>query len=48
MKLYLFDDSVADTWHPFSLTRPCSELIFGTSLLRERLERFAGRPPHPF
>ena len=44
MKLYLFDDSVADTWHPFSLTRPCSELLFGTSLLRERLERFAGRP----
>ena len=44
MKLYLFDDSVADTWHPFSLTRPCSELLFGTSLMRERLERFAGRP----
>ena len=44
MKLYLFDDRVADTWHPFSLTRPCSELLFGTSLLRERLERFAGRP----
>jgi UDP-N-acetylglucosamine diphosphorylase/glucosamine-1-phosphate N-acetyltransferase len=44
MKLYLFDDSVADTWHPFSLTRPCSELLFGTSLLRKRLERFAGRP----
>ena len=44
MKLYLFDDSVADTWHPFSLTRPCSELLFGTSLLRERLQRFAGRP----
>jgi UDP-N-acetylglucosamine diphosphorylase/glucosamine-1-phosphate N-acetyltransferase len=44
MKLYLFDDRVSDTWHPFSLTRPCSELLFGTSLLRERLERFAGRP----
>ncbi len=44
MKLYLFDDRVADAWHPFSLTRPCSELLFGTSLLRERLERFAGRP----
>jgi UDP-N-acetylglucosamine diphosphorylase/glucosamine-1-phosphate N-acetyltransferase len=44
MKLYLFDDRVADAWHPFSLTRPCSELLFGTSLLRERIERFAGRP----
>lgn len=44
MKLYLFDDRVADSWHPFSLTRPGSELLFGTLLLRERLERFAGRP----
>ncbi len=44
MKLYLFDDAVADGWHPFSLTRPCSELLFGTLLLRERIERFAGRP----
>jgi UDP-N-acetylglucosamine diphosphorylase/glucosamine-1-phosphate N-acetyltransferase len=44
MKLYLFDDRVADSWHPFSLTRPCSELLFGTLLLRERIERFAGRP----
>ncbi|NNK47373.1 MAG: hypothetical protein HKP01_00715 [Gemmatimonadetes bacterium] len=44
MKLYLFDDWVADGWHPYSLTRPCSELLFGTLLLRERLERFAGRP----
>jgi len=44
MKLYLFDDRIADAWHPFSLTRPVSELLFGTLLLRERLERFAGRP----
>jgi UDP-N-acetylglucosamine diphosphorylase/glucosamine-1-phosphate N-acetyltransferase len=44
MKLYLFDDRIADSWHPFSLTRPGSELLFGTLLLRERLERFAGRP----
>jgi UDP-N-acetylglucosamine diphosphorylase/glucosamine-1-phosphate N-acetyltransferase len=43
VKLYLFDDQVADGWHPFALTRPCGELLFGTMLLRERLERFAGR-----
>ena len=44
MRLYLVDDRMADDWYPFSLTRPCSELLFGTLLLRERLERFAGRP----
>lgn len=44
MKLYVFDDSVADGWHPFALTRPCSELLFGTMRLRQRIERFAGRP----
>lgn len=42
MKLYVFDDRVADGWHPFALTRPCGELRFGTMLLRERLEAFAG------
>lgn len=44
MKLYLFDDQIADGWHPFSLTRPCSELLFGTMRLRQRIERYAGRP----
>jgi len=44
MRLYLVDDRVTDDWYPFSLTRPCSELLYGTLLLRERLERFAGRP----
>ncbi len=44
MKLYLFDDRVADAWHPFALTRPAGELLFGALLLRERLERYAGRP----
>jgi UDP-N-acetylglucosamine diphosphorylase/glucosamine-1-phosphate N-acetyltransferase len=43
VELYLFDDGVADAWHPFSLTRPCGELLFGAMLLRERLERYAGR-----
>ncbi len=42
MRLYLFDDRTADAWHPFSLTRPGSELLFGMILQRERLERFAG------
>jgi UDP-N-acetylglucosamine diphosphorylase/glucosamine-1-phosphate N-acetyltransferase len=44
MKLYLFDDRATDAWHPFQLTRPASELLFGALLLRQRLERFAGRP----
>lgn len=43
MKLLLFDDRVADGWSPFALSRPVSELRFGVPLLRERLERFAGR-----
>lgn len=42
MRLYVFDDAVADEWAPFSLTRPCGELLYGRWLLRERLERFAG------
>lgn len=44
MKLFLFDERSTDAWHPFSLTRPAAELLFGAHLLRERLERFAGRP----
>lgn len=44
MRLYIFDDRVADGWHPFALTRPCGELRFGTMLLRERLEGYAGVP----
>lgn len=44
MKLFLFDDRIADAWYPFSLTRPVGELLYGAQLLRERLERFAGRP----
>lgn len=43
MRLYLFDDQTADRWTPFSLSRPCGELRFGDRLLRQRLERFAGR-----
>jgi UDP-N-acetylglucosamine diphosphorylase/glucosamine-1-phosphate N-acetyltransferase len=43
VRLYLFDDARADGWSPFALSRPVSELRFGCLLLRERLERFAGR-----
>ncbi|MCL7979961.1 MAG: hypothetical protein M8865_08650 [marine benthic group bacterium] len=43
VKLYLFDEGLTDAWHPFALTRPCGELRFGDSLLRERLETFVGR-----
>ena len=42
--LYLFDDAVARSWEPFSLTRPSGELLFGAFLLRERAERFWGSP----
>lgn len=44
MRLYVFDDEVADGWAPFSLTRPCGELRFGCLGLRERLELAAGLP----
>lgn len=42
MRLLLFDDRRSDGWHPFSLSRPVSELRFGCLLQRRRLERWAG------
>jgi UDP-N-acetylglucosamine diphosphorylase/glucosamine-1-phosphate N-acetyltransferase len=42
VRLFIFDDRTADAWLPFSLSRPCAELLYGTLLLRQRLERFAG------
>lgn len=42
MKLFIFDDVRAGGWAPFALTRPISELRYGSWLLRERLERAAG------
>jgi UDP-N-acetylglucosamine diphosphorylase / glucose-1-phosphate thymidylyltransferase / UDP-N-acetylgalactosamine diphosphorylase / glucosamine-1-phosphate N-acetyltransferase / galactosamine-1-phosphate N-acetyltransferase len=42
--LYIFDDEVARSWEPFSLTRPAGELLFGALLLRERAERYWGAP----
>ncbi len=37
--LVLFDDAVARSWMPFSLTRPVGELLFGALRTRERAER---------
>jgi len=42
VKLWLFDDAVADAWAPFALSRPVGELRFGALLLRERTERWTG------
>ncbi len=40
--LFLFDDEIARSWEPFSLTRPAGELLFGAFLLRERSEVYWG------
>jgi UDP-N-acetylglucosamine diphosphorylase / glucose-1-phosphate thymidylyltransferase / UDP-N-acetylgalactosamine diphosphorylase / glucosamine-1-phosphate N-acetyltransferase / galactosamine-1-phosphate N-acetyltransferase len=42
MRLYLVEDAKARGWTPFSETRPAGELLYGTLLLRERIERAAG------
>ena len=44
MKLYLFDDRAADSWRPFSLTRPTGEVRFGSQTLRARIEHWATLP----
>lgn len=44
MKLYVFDDRAADSWRPFSLTRPTGEVRFGSQTLRARIERWAMLP----
>ncbi|MEN8143398.1 MAG: putative sugar nucleotidyl transferase [Gemmatimonadota bacterium] len=38
----MFDDTVADTWHPFALTRPIAELLYGALTLRGRIEKATG------
>jgi UDP-N-acetylglucosamine diphosphorylase/glucosamine-1-phosphate N-acetyltransferase len=38
-ELYFYDDAAARLFEPFSLTRPCSEMRAGTSLVRKRWER---------
>lgn len=45
-RLYLYDDSAAREWHPFRLTRPVGELLFGTETLRGRMERVFGTECH--
>jgi len=40
--LYLYDDSIAREFEPFSLTRPTSELMAGVAIIRERWERVSG------
>ncbi len=40
--LFLIDDGPSQSFHPFCLSRPVGELLFGTFLLRERAERFWG------
>ena len=44
MNLFLFDDRIADSWRPFSLTRPTGEVRFGSMTLRARVERWADQP----
>ena len=43
MRLFLFDDRLADAWQPFALTRPVGEIRFGAMTLRERIEGWAGQ-----
>jgi UDP-N-acetylglucosamine diphosphorylase / glucose-1-phosphate thymidylyltransferase / UDP-N-acetylgalactosamine diphosphorylase / glucosamine-1-phosphate N-acetyltransferase / galactosamine-1-phosphate N-acetyltransferase len=40
--LYLYDDAVAMTWQPFTLTRPAGELLLGAYTFRQRAERIFG------
>jgi UDP-N-acetylglucosamine diphosphorylase / glucose-1-phosphate thymidylyltransferase / UDP-N-acetylgalactosamine diphosphorylase / glucosamine-1-phosphate N-acetyltransferase / galactosamine-1-phosphate N-acetyltransferase len=42
LSLVLFDDAVAQAWHPFTLTRPAGELLFGGYTFRARAERVLG------
>ncbi len=41
-RLFVYDDSVAGSWDPFTLTRPAGEMLFGTETLRARIERVFG------
>lgn len=43
-KVLLADDSIARGWAPLSSTRPVGEILFGSMLLRERVERAFGFP----
>ena len=43
-RLFLVDDLIARGWGPLAVTRPAGEILFGTLLLRERLEQATGLP----
>jgi UDP-N-acetylglucosamine diphosphorylase / glucose-1-phosphate thymidylyltransferase / UDP-N-acetylgalactosamine diphosphorylase / glucosamine-1-phosphate N-acetyltransferase / galactosamine-1-phosphate N-acetyltransferase len=44
LTLYLYDDATAQSWQPFTLTRPAGELLLGAHTFRDRAERmFAAR-----
>ncbi|TVP57654.1 MAG: hypothetical protein EA351_05485 [Gemmatimonadales bacterium] len=43
-ELWILEDAGRSLWAPFAGTRPIGELLFGTCLLRERLERWFGEP----
>ncbi|HEY4953511.1 MAG TPA: putative sugar nucleotidyl transferase [Gemmatimonadaceae bacterium] len=40
--LYLYEDSAARAFEPFSLTRPVCELMAGAEIIRERWQRITG------
>ncbi|MDH3733599.1 MAG: putative sugar nucleotidyl transferase [Gemmatimonadota bacterium] len=40
--VFVFDDRVADGFDPFSLTRPCGEILYGRWCVRERVARATG------
>ncbi len=44
LSLVLFDDTRAQQWEPFALTRPAGELLFGALTFRARAERIFGAP----
>jgi len=39
LRLYLYDDAIAQQWQPFALTRPGGELLLGAHTFRARAER---------
>src|SRR3954468_19931392 len=40
--LVLYDDHIARSWEPFTLTRPAGELLLGALTFRSRSERIFG------
>ncbi len=44
VEFWILEDTGRRLWAPFAGTRPVGELLFGTCLLRERLERWFAEP----